>query len=274
MNQFLITSYSILIGLTPLIPIPVLDDLVKGFFYKDLVRSLASSYGLALSDAEVSALAEDRGQGCLNGCVIGAVEYLVKRLVRKIIFVLEWRRTISLVTHTYYVGHLMDHAFRKGWYKPGDVGQAMRLRAAIEQARGGANTNLVRRVVQTSFDQSRTLVLDTVQKISYSLRDIALRRSRVWLRRLVAVRLRQRAPGLSRWLYRRLRPSEAESAQVAEVESAVAQALEHESPGLKARLAQLVARLQDGLGSLPAGHFEALEERLKNALKPTQEKAT
>lgn len=270
MNQLTIITYAVLIGLTPLIPIPILDDLVKSFFSKNLVRSLASAYRFALSEGEVVALAEDRGQGCVNGCLIGMIEYIVKRVLRKIIFVLEWRRTINLVTQAYYVGYLMDYAFQQGLYTSGNVEQAMQLRSAIERARGGANTNLVKRIVRASFDQSRALVLTAAQQIANSLRDIALRRSRTWLRRLVAVRLRQRAPRLARWLYRRLRPSEAENVQVNEVEDAVAERMERETPGVRAMLGQLISRLQEGLGGLPKEHFEALQERLKISMKFSQ----
>ncbi len=270
MNQLTIITHAVFIGLTPLIPIPIVDDLVKAFFYKSLVRSLASIHKLSLSAAEMDMLAEDRGQGCVNGCLIGMIEHIVKRLVRKVIFILEWRRTITLVTHTYYVGYLMDYAFEQGLYTPGDVNRAMQLRAAIELARRSANTHLVKRIVQTSFDQSRALVLGAVQQISFSVREIAFRRSRIWLRRLLAVRLRQRAPKLARWLYKHLRPSEAENVQVAQVESAVSQALEKESPNLGAMLGQLIAHLQERLTEVPKGHFEGLEKRLKNAMQVSQ----
>jgi hypothetical protein len=267
MNQFVIITHAVFVGLTPLIPIPILDDLVKSFFYKSLIRNLASTYNLSLSPAEIAILAEDRGQGCINGCLFGAFEFVVKRLVRKVTFVLEWRRAIDLVTHTYYIGYLMDYAFQQGWYIPGNLNQATQLRAAIESARGSANTNLVKRIVQSSFNQSRRLVLNAVQELSRSLQDIAFRRSRIWLRRLLAVRLRQRAPRLARWLYKRLRPTEAESAQVAEVENAVAQKLEQESPEVSATLSSLISDLQEGLANLPKEHFDILQNRLKLSMK-------
>jgi len=266
MNPLLITTYSVLVGLTPLIPIPVLDDLVKGFFYRKLVQSLALAHNFTLSTEEIAALSEERGKGCLYGCLFGTFEFLVKRLVRKIIFILEWRRAIDLVTHTYYVGHLMDFAFEKGWYTPGDVAQASRLRAAIEQTRAGANTNLVKRAVRDSFNQSRKMVLSTVQQISDSLRDIAFRRSRIWLRRTLAVRLRRRFPRLARWLYKRLRPSEADLEQVSQTENAVAEKLEEEDPRFQASLNDLITRLQANLTDLPKEHFEVLEKQLEKSL--------
>lgn len=276
MNQTLIITHAVLIGLTPLIPVPVLDDLVKSFFYKRLVRSLAASYKLTLTAAEINILAEDRGQGLIRGCLIGVLEYLLKRLIRKLTVVLEWRRAIDIVTRTYYVGYLMDYTFQQSWYVPGDPQRADRLRSAIEGARENANTDLVKRIVQSSFNQSRKSVIKAVQQVSQSLKDLAFRRSRVWLRRQVAVRLRERAPRLARWLYRRLRFSEAETAQVAEVENTIAEKLEQESPLVEGTLHGLISRLQmyiDALQKENDEHFQGLQKRLEKALNPTQANA-
>lgn len=266
MTSLPITTYAILVGLTPLIPIPVLDDLVKGFFYRKLVQSLANIHQISLSSEETAALSQERDKGCLYGCLFGTFEFLIKRLVRKIIFVLEWRRAIDLVTHTYYVGHLLDFAFEKGLYPAGNVEQATRLRAAIEQTREGANTNLVKRTVRDSFNQSKQRVLSTVQLISESLREIAFRRSRIWLRRTLAVRLRRRFPRLARWLYKRLRPSEAELERIHQTENAVAEKLEAESPLFRDSLNGLITRLQANLTQLPREHFEGLERQLETRL--------
>src|SRR5262245_43958384 len=91
MNQTLIIAHAVLIGLTPLIPIPVLDDLVKSFFYRRLVELLVFRHKLTLSPGEVNILAEDRSRGLFNGCLLGTLEYIVKRLIRKLTIILEWR---------------------------------------------------------------------------------------------------------------------------------------------------------------------------------------
>ncbi len=135
----------------------------------------------------------------------------------------------------------------------------------LEEARAGANTNLVRQVVQSSFNQSRQMVLGAVQQVSDSIQDIAFRRTRIWLRRTFVIRLRQYAPRLARRLYSRLRPTEAETAQMAQAEKTVAQTLERESPRLREGLGGLIAQLQDGLTSLPKGHLEVLQDRLERS---------
>lgn len=266
-DQLTIITHAVLVGLTPLIPIPILDDLVKGYFYRSLVKSAATLHGLSLSPGEIAALAEERNAGCLNGCAFWLFETLVKRLVRKVFFVLEWRRSIDLATHTYYYGYLLNHAFRQSWYVPGDPDRAAGLRDAIEQARRGANTHLLRRIITTSFNESRQLVSGVVQQISDSLKDIAFRRSRIWLRRALAVRLRQRAPRLARRLYRLFRPTEQERELLQRTESEVDERLSRESPRLQDALGSLVARLQAGIAGLPEDHFDGMLNALARSLK-------
>ena len=270
MNQTLIITHAVLIGLTPLIPVPVLDDLVKSFFYRRLVELLVFRHKLSLSPSEVNILAEDRSQTLFKGCLLGTLEYVVKRLIRKLTVVLEWRRAIDMVTRMYYIGYLMDYAFQQKWYVPGDPQNALRLRSAIETARLNANTNLVKRVVQSSFRRSRAMILGAVHQMSRSLQEIAFRRSRMWLRRQVAVRLRGRSPRLARWLHRRLRFSEVENAQVAEVERKVAEKMEEEAPKVEGALHGLISYLEEYLDAVQKEHrehFEGLQNRLENALK-------
>lgn len=267
MTQATILTHAVLVGLTPLIPIPVLDDLVKSYFYRNLVKSLAEAYGATLSDKEITALAEERSTGCLNGCLFWLIEFGVKRLVRKILFVLEWRRAIDLVTHTYYYGRLLDHTFAHGLYASGDPERATHLRTAIEQARRGANTNLVKRVVQSSFNQSRQLILGTVQQLSDGIRDIAFRKSRVWARRTLAARLRRRVPWLGRLLYRLFKPNDWELEQVRRAESEVEERLSQQTPHIQDGLAGLVGQLQTGIAALPNDHFDEMERRLVQAIK-------
>ena len=243
MNQSTITTHAVLIGLTPLIPIPFLDDLVKSYFYRRLVRSLASRHKLSLTTDEINSLAEDRGQVSIRGCFFGILEYIVKRLIRKLIIVLEWHRAIDLVTQAYYAGYLIDYAFQQGWYAPGDSQQAIRLRSAIDTARKNANVSLVRNIVKSSFNQSRGLVLDAVRQVTRSLKDIAFRRRWIWRRRQKVT------------------------------EEAVAEKLEQESANVRGTLGTLISNLQEYFDTLMEehqDHFEQLQERLRAALQSSE----
>lgn len=114
------------------------------------------------------------------------------------------------------------------------------------------------------------MILGAVRQLSRSLQEIAFRRSRMWLRRQVAVRLRGRSPGLARWLHRRLRFTEVENAQVAEVEHKVAEKMEEEAPKVEGALHGLIAYLEEYLDAVQEEHqehFEGLQNRLEDALK-------
>ena len=263
MTRIVLLTHAVLIGLTPLIPLPILDDLIRAYFYRGLVRALAQAHGLDLSADEIAALAEEPGRGCLPGCLLGTGEYLVKRLVRKLVFVLEWRRAISLVTHTYYVGHLLDYAFAQGWYTPGSAG---RLRLALDHARRGADTALVRQVVMTSFQQSRALLQGAVQQLTQGLDRRAFGPTRLWLRRNIAARLRRRSPSLARWLYRFWRPGAA-AGDLTTAEANLAETLERTTPGVNASLREFIERLGADLAQLPLDHFDSLQTRLAAALQ-------
>ncbi|HEX8354707.1 MAG TPA: hypothetical protein VF611_17500, partial [Pyrinomonadaceae bacterium] len=77
-RQRTLVTHAVLTGLTPLIPVPLVDDLVKSYFRKRLVRSLAASAGRRLSEEEVDALTAETGGGCLGGCVTTALVYPLK----------------------------------------------------------------------------------------------------------------------------------------------------------------------------------------------------
>src|SRR5262245_48986903 len=94
-NQKLILSHAVLIGLTPLIPIPFVDDLVKSYFQRRMVRKLSAIYGKILSDQEIKTLADDPDQGCLWGCLSNVLLFPLKLLFRLIFFFLEWKRAVD-----------------------------------------------------------------------------------------------------------------------------------------------------------------------------------
>jgi hypothetical protein len=113
-DQRLLVTHAVLTGLTPLIPVPFLDDLVKAYFQRRLVRRLGERHGVALAPDEVSALADDPSSGCLSGCVVTLVLYPIKKLFRKIFFVLEWKRAVDTASRTYHRGLLYDYALGEG----------------------------------------------------------------------------------------------------------------------------------------------------------------
>jgi hypothetical protein len=224
-RQRIVLTHAVLVGLTPLIPVPYVDDLVKSYFQRRMVRSLAAAHGQPLSPAAVERLADDP-DSCLGGCLYTLVIYPLRWLARKIVFILEWRRAINLVSHSYYRGYLLDHALERGWLAPGTVAAAAQLRVAMDRTRAGSNTRLLSRAVGATFGHSRRLVWQAGRQLVARLGDLARR-----------ARIRRAAP-------------------------AAEAAVEGEPVAEAAPVQGLIERLQAAIAMLPAEHFADLEARL------------
>lgn len=223
-----LVTYAVLTGLTPLIPVPVLDDVVKNYFRRRLVRAQAAGRGRALSDEEVAALAEEPGGGCLRGCAVQAVVYPAQKIFRKVFYFLEWKRAVDLTSQTYHFGYLVGYALegRGEGPSPLDTHGAERVGAAVREVCREAPIKPVERAVAGTFRQSRKVLGGAAALLGQSLR-----------------RLTGRA-----------RPEE------------VAGALSELEPAEAREVEPVVARLQHSLASVPDEHFRDLRRRLEQKL--------
>src|SRR4051812_37093618 len=110
----IIATHAVLTGLTPLIPVPVLDDLLYTYFMRSMVRRLAAANGHNLKGDEVKTLSAQTG-GCGLGCFATLLIYPFKKLLRKVLYFLEWKRASDLISRTYCEGYLLGAAFSEGW---------------------------------------------------------------------------------------------------------------------------------------------------------------
>jgi hypothetical protein len=227
-EQGSLVTYAVLTGLTPLIPVPVVDDVVKGYFRRRLVRALAAARARQLADAEVAALADERGEGCLRGCAVQAVVYPLKRIFRKIFYFLEWKRAVDLTSQTYHFGYLVGCALDAGAGRSLiDAYGAERVGAAVAAVCREAPIKPVEGAVGGTFRQSRKALGAAASLLGQSLR-----------------RLTGRA-----------RANEVAEA-IAEVEPREAREVE-----------PVVTRLRAALASVPQSHFNDLRARLEEKLK-------
>lgn len=227
-EQGSLVTYAVLTGLTPLIPVPVVDDVVKGYFRRRLVRALAASRGRVLTEAEVAALADERSEGCLRGCAVQAVVYPLKKIFRKVFFFLEWKRAADLTSQTYHFGYLIGSALEAGAGGPTplDTHGAERVGEAVAAVCREAPVRPVERVVGGTFRQSRKALGAAAALLGQSLRRLTGR------------------------------------ARAAEVEAAIAEVEPREAREVE----PVVSRLRSGLASVPAEHFQDLRERLDRKL--------
>lgn len=151
-NHRVILTYSILIGLTPLIPIPFLDDIVKSEFQRRMVRQIAGLRGQAPTQAQVETLLkEDFMRGCIGGCAYALLYIPLRELLSKVFFIVEWQRAFNLVSTSYYTGFLIDCALMDGYRLDLPVestAQARLLREAVDRTRQNADLELIQDLVR------------------------------------------------------------------------------------------------------------------------------
>lgn len=161
----IISSHSILMGLTPIIPIPFADDLANAYFQQRMIRKLAESYEQTLSNEDLKTLTTEENKGCLPGCLTSILFYPLKKLFRKIFFFLEWKRAIDTVSRSYHKGYLLEYCFQEGLFKPKGAYSATQIRSAIEVTCKEVGTNPIEKAVRATFDRSKDAVKDVADTL-------------------------------------------------------------------------------------------------------------
>ena len=221
-NQRLIVSHSVLAGLTPLIPLPIVDDLARVYFVRRLIRKLAAANGYRISEEEIKILADEPDSGCLRGCAIATLLLPFKLIFRKVFFFLEWKRAVDTASHVYYQGYLIDCTLAQGWCAPVGQRSFFEVRAAIDAVLGRLNTSPIERAIRGTFSRSKSS-------------------------------LKSAAAILARGLRRT--PRKASPEQVGKAVEAV-----EEQEGKE--IAGITDRLQGVIGAIPSGHFRRLRDDL------------
>lgn len=222
--QHVLVTHAVLTGLTPLIPVPLVDDVVKGYFRRRLVRSLAAGAGRTLTDEEADALASEGEGGCLRGCVVSAVVYPLKAVFRKVFYFLEMKRAVDLTSRTYHFGYLIGYALRRR--EDGrsllDAYGARAVSEAVEAVCREAPIKPLESAVGGTFRKSKGVLRAAASLLDRSLRGQTSR----------------------------TRPEQ------------VAEAIERVEPEEEREIQPVVTRLQRSIGSVPDEHFRNLRERL------------
>ena len=168
-----ILVHAVLGGLTPLIPLPFVDDWVLRHMQVRMVRAIAGCHDAPLDDAYSKDLGTQSGRD--ESIVLSALKKLaffpVKKIFRTALFVLIVKDLVEVTSRTYHVGYLIDHAIAQGWHKKAT---AERLRAAVDDVCRKADTSPVRRVIGAVFQESRALLGSAVEEL------------RTWAGRVVA----------------------------------------------------------------------------------------
>jgi len=148
---------TLLVGLSPLIPIPIVDDLITAALCRWRVKYLAGQYGLTLTKEEIKTLADLQQVGCLGGVLQNTLGYAIRAFFQNLLFWLEAGRVANLLAQSYYDGVLLDYAFAEGLYKTGNPAEAQLLRTNIMIVRRGANFRQLTNLLRSSSSHTRKL---------------------------------------------------------------------------------------------------------------------
>lgn len=195
-------SYSLLAGLCPLIPIPFLDDWVCDIFRRRMVQSQAAGTVVHLDTRRVQVLAAGYSPvtptGCVHGCFVKVVKFpmnfmvklLIKKVLRKFIFVLAIKDCVDTFSATFHEGYLLRHALRRHEIcrlcsagvsdddhlhdEEGSFEATVAVREQIEAVRDAVDHRPVERWVRKTFNGSRRLLKQSARILGRQAR----RRSR------------------------------------------------------------------------------------------------
>lgn len=216
----ILLKYAILVGMTPLIPLPFLDDIAQAYFERRMIERLAQAHQLSLTPEQFDELStQSDPAGCVKGCLVNLLLYPLKKLLRKIFFFLEIKRTIDLVATTYAKGHVLDRVLVRGLCAPAGPHAPGQVRVAAERALTRVGTSPIELAVRHTFTSSTELLKRLVAQLFGALKRLTRGASRE---------------------------------QVAEAVRAV-----EEQPNQE--LNSVEAQVEEGLKHVPVTHFQKLE---------------
>ena len=108
-----IARYTLLCGLTPLIPIPFLDEWVERSIRRQLYKEVAAQRGVTLDESALDVLTEDRAS-MLVGCLVVAVKWPIKKLFRTFFYFLTIKDVIDYAARAAHYGAMLDAAIVHG----------------------------------------------------------------------------------------------------------------------------------------------------------------
>ena len=161
-----VAFHAVASGLTPLIPVPFLDDFALRQVRERMVRAMLQEHGLPTPAKAVSVLAGSHLAVGVGGRVLGLLKGLalfpVKKLFRRVFFVLWVKDCVDMASASLHQGYLLQHAMARGDLDArGLEGEApARVHAAIEAACKEVDSRPINQLLRRFFEGSRLLLTE------------------------------------------------------------------------------------------------------------------
>jgi uncharacterized protein (DUF697 family) len=104
----IVASHSALAGLCPLIPLPFVDDAVIQRITRRMFQALFAAHGLSLTEPGEQALLA-RPSGWLRGAATSMALYPIKKLMRKVVYLLAIKDCGEVAASVFHDGWLLAH---------------------------------------------------------------------------------------------------------------------------------------------------------------------
>lgn len=156
-------------GLTPLIPVPFLDDFALRQVRERMVRSMLQEQGLPTPAKAVAVLAGSHQGPTIGGRVLGFIKavalFPVRKVFRKVFVVLWVKDCVDMASASLHHGYLLQHAMARGDLDArGLEGDApMRVHTAIEATCKEVDSRPINQLLRRLFAGSRLLLAEASQ---------------------------------------------------------------------------------------------------------------
>lgn len=168
-----VAGYSALAGLCPLIPIPFVDDFIVNRVERRMYQKLSAQHDFYLAASDAKYLSESESE-FLSGALKSMVLWPVKKIIRKLVYVLTVKSCADVAAAVFHDGWLMARAIDQEYVSKealarGDRNELHVLREAITFAGEEIDPDVTRQAMRSAFGIGRELFGDVVEAIKSTL---------------------------------------------------------------------------------------------------------
>jgi len=171
-----VAFHAVASGLTPLIPVPFLDDYALRQVRERMVRAALQEHSLPTPQKAVATLAGSNVSSTMGGRILGLLKSLallpVKKIFRKVFLVLWVKDCVDMASITLHHGYLIQHAMARGDLTALNLESdaPLRVHGAIVAACKDVDARPVNQLLRRFFAGSRLLISEATQALMNPLR--------------------------------------------------------------------------------------------------------
>jgi hypothetical protein len=171
-----VAFHAVASGLTPLIPVPFLDDYALRQVRERMVRAALQERSLPTPQKAVAVLAGSHVSSTVGGRILGILKSValmpVKKVFRKVFIVLWVKDCVDMASITLHHGYLIQHAMARGDLNLAtlETDAPLRVHDAIVAACKEVDARPVNQLLRRLFASSRMLIAEATQALMSPLR--------------------------------------------------------------------------------------------------------